>query len=415
MKSSYLVFLFSILLLSSPQDQEFLLDLPLSDWPRHTIDDSSSGADGVKLADWNEDGLLDIVTGWEEGGLTKIYLHPGKIKAKQKWPQMTVGSTPAVEDAVFVDVDGDFPLEVLSCTEGKERKLYVHWAKSVGEEVVWHQSSIAVADGLMQWMYAVPFSLGPDNSTIVAAGKGKHAAIGWFEIPDDPEAVQKWKWHPIGQVGWIMSIIPADVDRDGDLDLLISDRRGELQGCRWLENRGRASWDEPWPSHWIGARGKEVMFIDYADWDGDGAMEVLAVDWTDRHISIFKSTSTPLHTQSWSTTNFPIPSDMERPKSIVVGDLDGDTVLDLVLSSNTGKIPLEGLVWLNGQDLTAGSELKYQSISGSHVAKYDKVELVDLDQDGDLDILICEENYGTNSQGLGVIWYENQLKRVSKP
>ena len=33
-------------------------------WPRHTIDDSSRGADGVRLADVNGDRLPDIVTGW---------------------------------------------------------------------------------------------------------------------------------------------------------------------------------------------------------------------------------------------------------------------------------------------------------------------------------------------------------------
>ena len=36
-------------------------------WERHTIDSSSRGADGVRLADANGDGLLDITTGWEEG------------------------------------------------------------------------------------------------------------------------------------------------------------------------------------------------------------------------------------------------------------------------------------------------------------------------------------------------------------
>lgn len=260
-------------------------------------------------------------------------------------------------------------------------------------------------------MYAVPFSLSPEKSVVVAAGKGKDAAIGWLEIPVNPEAVEEWTWHPIGPVGWIMSIIPADMDRDGDLDLLISDRRGALQACRWLENRGSANWDEPWPNHWIGAQGKEVMFIDWADWDGDGSKEVLAVDWTDRQISIFKSSGDHQQNQTWTTTNLPIPADMERPKSIVAGDLNGDKVLDLVLSSNTGKIPLDGLVWLNGKELESGSGAEFLSISGNHVAKYDKVELVDLDRDGDLDILICEENYGTNSEGLGVIWYENQLKR----
>ena len=30
---------------------------------------------------------------------------------------------------------------------------------------------------------------------------------------------------------------------------------------------------------------------------------------------------------------------------------------------------------------------------------YDKVELVFMDQEGDLDVLICEENYGEGSEG----------------
>ncbi len=410
MKSLYLLLLYSILLFS-PSADSTLEQATTLQWPRHTIDDSSSGADGVKLADWNEDGLPDIVTGWEEGGLTKVYLHPGKANVKNKWPQMTVGETPAVEDAVFVDLDGKNPMEVLTCTEGKERKLYTHWAGSARKEVQWRQESVPVADGLMQWMYAIPFSLGPQKSVIVAAGKGKGAAIGWLEIAANPKNLEEWKWHPISQVGWIMSIIPADMDGDGDLDLLISDRRGNLQGCRWLENGGAGSWEKPWPNHWIGAQGKEVMFIDWLDWDGDGRKEVLAVDWTDRHISLFKSSGDQQQTQNWTTTHFPIPTDMERPKSIVAGDLNGDHKPDLVLSSNTGKIPLDGLVWLDGKDLASSSGTKFRSISGNHVAKYDKVELVDLDQDGDLDILICEENYGTNSEGLGVIWYENQLKK----
>ena len=47
-----------------------------STWKMHIIDNASNGADGVKLADINHDGRLDIVTGWEEGGITKLYLQP---------------------------------------------------------------------------------------------------------------------------------------------------------------------------------------------------------------------------------------------------------------------------------------------------------------------------------------------------
>ncbi|MCA9051673.1 MAG: hypothetical protein KDA89_23205, partial [Planctomycetaceae bacterium] len=37
-------------------------------WHRHTIDQSSQGADGVRFGDVDGDGRLDLATGWEEGG-----------------------------------------------------------------------------------------------------------------------------------------------------------------------------------------------------------------------------------------------------------------------------------------------------------------------------------------------------------
>ena len=46
-------------------------------WALHTIDNTSKGADGIRLEDVNGDGLLDIATGWEEGGVVRAYVHPG--------------------------------------------------------------------------------------------------------------------------------------------------------------------------------------------------------------------------------------------------------------------------------------------------------------------------------------------------
>ena len=39
--------------------------------------------------------------------------------------------------------------------------------------------------------------------------------------------------------------------------------------------------------------------------------------------------------------------------------------------------------------------------------KYDRIELMDLDGDGDLDVLTCEEQEA--GTGMGVFWYENPI------
>ena len=100
-------------------------------WVRHTIDDSSRGADGVRLGDVNGDGLPDIVTGWEEGGRIRVYVHPGKDAVKQRWPAVTVGEVEKPEDAVFADLDGDGVLDVISSTEGETKTIFVHWAPAL--------------------------------------------------------------------------------------------------------------------------------------------------------------------------------------------------------------------------------------------------------------------------------------------
>ena len=74
---------------------------------RHTIDASSRGADGVKLGDFNGDGRPDLVTGWEEGGVVRAYAHPGPERVRLPWPQVTLGTAPNVEEAIFADLGGD--------------------------------------------------------------------------------------------------------------------------------------------------------------------------------------------------------------------------------------------------------------------------------------------------------------------
>jgi hypothetical protein len=381
----------------------------ITPWLRHTIDSSSTGADGVKLADINGDGLPDIVTGWEEGNRTRLYLHPGKAKVKAPWPAVTVGTTPSVEDAVFADLDSDGRLEILSCGENGSEKILVHWAPSENllDSTQWRQEVLPASVDRMMWMYAWPVQLdGKNGVDLVAGGKDKKAEVGWFEAPASPRDLGQWKWHPITPAGWIMSILFRDMDGDGDSDMVITDRQGTLRGARWLENPGRIEAQKsPWTSHMIGGAGLEVMFMSIADTDGDGVEEVVLTEKTQQTIRIFKHPDQP--ELPWQeTTRIPIPDDYGRPKSVEVGDLNGDGVPDLVYSTETMGLEKNGLAWLNGKDLHKAT-VPFHSISGVHNAKYDKAELLDLDQDGDLDILICEENYGPNSKGLGVIWYEN--------
>jgi len=383
-----------------------------SQWKHHIIDNSLSGADGVKLADVNEDGRLDIATGWEEGGLTKLYLQPPTQLVKEKWLAVVVGKTPDVEDAVLADMNNDGKLDIVSCSEGETKRIFFHWnlGKAIADPGNWNQEVLPASDGSMQWMYAEPLQVdGRNGIDLIAAGKIKNGELAWFKAPEKAGELRDWKWHPISPVGWVMSILKKDMDNDGDTDIVISDRRGNLQGCRWLENPGQGeAQKQSWKNHFIGVQNLEAMFMCMADLNGDGLEDAVVAERTHNTIKIFKREG--IQGNRWKEQSIQIPASTGNAKSVGVGDINMDGHIDYVVSTETGDQIKNGLIWLNGKSLNASEILEWQNISEKHISKYDKVELVDLDKDGDLDVLICEENFGENSKGLGVVWYENPVK-----
>lgn len=410
MKNSLFIVLTGVFLLFSCSDKN-----PKNPfWNIHIIDASFSGADGVRLADVNKDGLVDVTTGFEEGGFTKVYIHPGMEKVKQPWPSVIVGKTPDVEDAVFADLDRDGAMDVISCTEGKNRKIYINWAPVHPDDYLdsskWSSEIITASDGLTQWMYAVPYQLDGKNGTdIIAGAKGQDAMIGWFQAPEDPRNMADWTWIPIGPATWIMSIILRDMDSDGDMDIVVSDRKpGATRGVRWLENPGTDLLDkgEPWINHFIGGQDAEVMFMDLADIDGDGLEDAICCERSRQKIYFWRRLDAS--GLNWKEYVIDLPLDVGKAKSVKAGDIDGDGKLDIVLTSYPEENDtLEGVTWFSFKDNPFEATWQRHHLGGMKGKKFDRTELIDIDGDGDLDVMTCEENYGADSWGLGVIWYEN--------
>ena len=385
-------------------------------WKLCVIDNSSKGADGVKVVDMNRDGKLDIATGWEEGGVTRLYINPGIKKADQLWPKVTVGKTPSVEDASFIDLDGDGVFELVSCCEGRSKSIFVHWSttakgKSKKENYLdnrlWKQELLPASKGKMQWMFSIPMQVdGTKGDNIVAAGKGK-AEIGWFEAAKDRRNLKDYKWHAISKAGWIMSLIACDMDNDGDLDVLTTDRRGNLRGCRWLENPGiqKVRNTKQWKNHFIGGKGREVMFATVADLDQDGLQDVLVAVKKQEFIWLRRTNKSGV---AWKEFVVSFPNNMGEAKGIAVGDLDQDGKNDVFISCGKAKPQKSGLVWLSYSGDIQANRWKPHEVSGPRGIKFDRIELLDLDGDHDLDILTCEEQ--DQKKGLGVIWYKNPLK-----
>ena len=92
-------------------------------------------------------------------------------------------------------------------------------------------------------------------------------------------------------------------------------------------------------------------------------------------------------------------------KGVAIGDINLDNRTDIVISCEHAHGNLSGVRWLSYRQSPNETEWDHHEISGAEGIKFDRIELLDIDGDSDLDVLTSEET--TN---LGVIWYENPLR-----
>lgn len=367
-------------------------------WQRHIIDNTTRGADGVRLMDINGDGRPDIVTGWEEGGVVRVYYHPGKAMVKQPWPRVEVGQVKSPEDAVFADLDGDGDADVVSCCEGRTRSVFFHWSPANDpqrELLPWRTEVVPATAGKQSWMFALPLQIDGGGLDLVLGSKGPGASIGWLQSPKNPRDVAAWRFHRWYDAGWIMSLIRHDIDGDGDLDVLASDRKSKTPGVLWLENPGakaaRAAPATPWATHRIGAEKGEAMFISIAK---DKTIYAAA-----RPHQVYILRPGNNIRQPWRSEVIPFSSKKYgMAKAARAADLDGDGQIEIAVTCGLADGAKSGVFLLKRQ----GGRWVDHDIGGPKGIKFDRIELLDLDGDGDLDLLTCEER-----EFNAVLWYEN--------
>lgn len=383
------------------QDATFLNKEP---WKRHAIDDSSLGADGTKIADVNGDGKMDLVVGWEEGAVSRLYIQPHD--PMKPWPFLEVPS-PDVEDAFAVDLNGDKQMDLVTLSEGAHQRITIHWAPGNPPDYLdsnaWESEDIPATIGKTRWMFGRPVDMdGKNGLDLVVGSKDPDGTIGWLQAPKDARKVSEWVYHEISAAGWIMSIELLDMNGDGLKDLLITDRKGELRGLRWLENPGKIGLEKPWKSHLLGMEGGEPMFLGALE-KGNGEMPDLIVPDLLTGWVLFQRQG-----DRWEKKPIPYPEGLgARGKSALVADVDQDGKMDLIASFEEAAGKSGVVAFLDFQ----GSFPVVLDISGPEGIKYDFVSLMDLDGDGDLDVVTSEETAEDGSKrGLGVIWYENPLK-----
>jgi hypothetical protein len=271
----------------------------------------------------------------------------------------------------------------------------------------WRTVAFPATASTQQWMQAAALDLdGQHGPDLVLAAKEAGATLGWLQAPEQPSDLADWQFHALRPVGWVMSLIPHDLDGDGDFDIVFSDRKGNRAGVFWLENPGASANRQhaPWKEHAIGALGRQVMFAELGDVNADGLPDVaVAVKPAEIHLCLQRPVGI------WQEQVIRLEAaNLGDAKAVQIADVNRDGFPDMLFNCENATGKREGMVWL--EQRARGPWLQHR-LGGAAGLKYDLMQALDLDGDGDLDVLTCEER-----DQLGVVWYENPvLGTVSGP
>lgn len=230
------------------------------------------GAQGYQVASL-QPGARPVVLIASGNGIYYFMIPPNPTAGN--WPRVHINANPADEGFAVGDVDHD-GLADLAATTGDSKR--VEWYQNPGDgSGDWPAFPIgAFADALYPDRTALADLNGDGRLDIVVTeenGEATDAQSYWWEQPTAATAAA-WPAHLITTQGTTNSLAVADMDFDGDVDLLLAEHRGSQKLAIWA-NDGCGHFAE----HTIDAGKESHLGARPVDIDGDGDLDIVSIAW----------------------------------------------------------------------------------------------------------------------------------------
>ncbi|MHC4229292.1 MAG: FG-GAP repeat domain-containing protein [Planctomycetota bacterium] len=196
------------------------------------------------------------------------------------WPKIRIAPETMDEGIGIGDIDGDGDADIVAGK--KEGKTYmVRWFENPGNGRGDWKSTLAVKTAFAPDRIIVAEINGDSRLDIVVSeerspGPDPDASLYWLEGPADPKS-SNWRQHVVVTEYSLNNLDVADMDRDGDLDVITCEHKGPKGKFRLqiFENDGKGNFTEH-----VADRGKEShLGARVADMDNDGDLDIVSAAW----------------------------------------------------------------------------------------------------------------------------------------
>jgi len=297
-------------------------------------------------------------------------------------PRVISDEVDGARSVFAADVDGDGDVDAIATSAYDDEVTWYENTDGAGGFGAQHVIT-NLADGAFS---VVSADVDGDGDLDVLSGSDEDDKLAWYEnetIHRSAVFVERSRIPTLGLVP--SSVFAADVDGDGDDDLLYAPYFSNT--IAWFENSdGKGTFG---PEQVITRETDSPNWVAAADIDGDGDLDALSTAGRDDSIAWYENTDGqgtfgPLR-EANRTANY--------PTSVLAVDLDGDRDLDLLASS----LSRNRVAWYENTDgQGAFSEHVIDPEDGGY-----SVVGADVDGDGDIDAvatLYYEDE---------IAWYEN--------
>jgi hypothetical protein len=283
--------------------------------------------------------------------------------------------------AVVHDFDGDGALDILG-TNGQVSGEDFSWAENngSGQFTIRDITNSATGGDFLQGAAADQVIAGGEEEIVISWHNGA-SGTSMFTVPGDPTDAS-WPLVSISATTNQEQVAFGDVDGDTDVDIHL--------GSQWLRQESNGSFST---QSGVAVSGGDPDRVVLADIDGDDDLDVvIGVEFAQRLVWGESENSG----QTW--TERVIATDVDY-FSVDAADIDRDGDIDVVGGAHQGN----GEVFLYENNGQGSSWITHTVDSGDSplIDHHDGTRLVDMDLDGDLDII----SIGWSKQSLVI--YEN--------